>query len=71
MRGKGVKPVRGGPVGDLICRVLVETPVNLTERQKELLREFDESVAAGGDRHSPQSSSWLDGVKSFFEKMGL
>jgi molecular chaperone DnaJ len=71
MRGKGVKPVRGGPVGDLICRVLVETPVNLTERQKELLREFDESVVAGGDRHSPQSSSWLDGVKSFFEKMGL
>ena len=71
MRGKGVKPVRGGVVGDLICRVLVETPVNLTERQKELLRQFDESVQAGGNKHSPQSSSWLDGVKSFFEKMGL
>ncbi len=71
MRGKGVKPVRGGVVGDLICRVLVETPVNLTERQKELLRELDESVQAGGERHSPHSSSWLDGVKSFFEKMGL
>jgi molecular chaperone DnaJ len=71
MRGKGVKPVRGGPVGDLICRVLVETPVNLTERQKELLRELDESVQAGGEKHSPHSSSWLDGVKSFFEKMGF
>jgi len=71
MRGKGVKPVRGGVVGDLICRVLVETPVNLTERQKELLRELDESVQAGGERHSPHSSSWLDGVKSFFEKMGF
>jgi len=71
MRAKGVKPVRGGPVGDLICRVLVETPVNLTERQKELLRELDESVSAGGDKHSPHSSSWLDGVKNFFEKMGL
>ncbi|MGB5833669.1 MAG: molecular chaperone DnaJ, partial [Thiohalocapsa sp.] len=71
MRGKGVKPVRGGPVGDLICRVLVETPVNLTERQKELLREFDESVSAGGKHHSPHSSTWIDGVKSFFEKMGL
>lgn len=71
MRSKGVKPVRGGPIGDLICRVLVETPVNLTERQKELLREFDESVVAGGDMHSPHSSSWLDGVKNFFEKMGL
>jgi molecular chaperone DnaJ len=71
MRGKGVKPVRGGPVGDLLCRVVVETPVNLTERQKELLKEFDASVSAGGKHHSPQSSSWIDGVKSFFEKMGL
>ncbi|MCF8005526.1 MAG: molecular chaperone DnaJ [Chromatiaceae bacterium] len=71
MRGKGVKPVRGGPVGDLLCRVIVETPVNLTERQKELLREFEDSVSAGGKHHSPQSSSWLDGVKHFFEKMGL
>jgi molecular chaperone DnaJ len=71
MRGKGVKPVRGGPVGDLICRVQVETPVNLTDRQKELLRELDESLGAGGKHHSPHSSTWLDGVKSFFEKMGL
>ena len=71
MRGKGVKPVRGGPVGDLICRVLVETPVNLTEHQKNLLRELEDSFVAGGDRHSPHSSSWLDRAKSFFEKMGL
>jgi molecular chaperone DnaJ len=71
VRGKGVKPVRGGAIGDLICRVIVETPVNLTERQKELLRELDESVQAGGKKHSPQSTSWVDGVKSFFEKMGL
>lgn len=69
IRGKGVKPVRGGPVGDLVCRVTVETPVNLTERQKELLREFEASVQEGGSRHSPQSHSWLDGVKSFFERM--
>jgi molecular chaperone DnaJ len=71
MRGKGVKPVRGGPVGDLICRVLVETPVNLTDKQKDLLRQLDETMQAGGSKHSPQSSTWLDGVKSFFEKMGL
>jgi molecular chaperone DnaJ len=71
MRGKGVKPVRGGPVGDLICRVLVETPVNLTDKQKDLLRQLDETMRAGGSKHSPQSSTWLDGVKSFFEKMGL
>ncbi|MBN2886744.1 MAG: molecular chaperone DnaJ [Chromatiaceae bacterium] len=71
VRGKGVKSVRGGVVGDLICRVAIETPVNLTERQKELLREFEESMRDSGSRHNPQSHSWLDGVKSFFEKMGL
>ncbi|MBB1126349.1 molecular chaperone DnaJ [Thiospirillum jenense] len=71
MRGKGVKPVRGGPVGDLICRVLVETPVNLTDRQKELLHELEASFVAGGDKHSPNSSSWLDRAKNFFEKMGF
>ena len=71
MRGKGVKPVRGGPVGDLICRVVVETPVNLTDRQKELLRELDKSLTSGGKHHNPNATGWLDGVKSFFEKMGL
>ena len=67
MRGKGVKPVRGGPVGDLLCRVNVETPVNLTRRQKELLQEFSGEISEGGSRHSPQASSWLDGVKKFFD----
>ena len=67
LRGKGVKPVRGGPIGDLICRVTVETPVNLTKQQKELLHEFAKSMEQGGKRHSPQESSWLDGVKKFFE----
>ncbi len=71
IRGKGVKPVRESVTGDLICRVLVEVPVNLTERQKELLREFEESVQEGGSRHNPQASTWLDGVKSFLEKMGF
>jgi molecular chaperone DnaJ len=72
MRSKGVKPVRGGPQGDLICRVVVETPVNLTERQKELLKEFDATLQGhSGKKHSPTSSGWLDGVKTFFEKMGF
>ena len=72
MRGKGVKPVRGGPQGDLICRVLVETPVNLTERQKELMHELDQTLQGkSAKKHSPTSSGWLDGVKTFFEKMGL
>ncbi|OQX47710.1 MAG: hypothetical protein B0D85_00725 [Candidatus Sedimenticola endophacoides] len=67
MRGKGVRPVRGGAVGDLLCRVMVETPVNLTERQKDLLRQLDETMRGSADRHSPQSSSWLDGVKRFID----
>ncbi|MCF6280600.1 MAG: molecular chaperone DnaJ [Candidatus Polarisedimenticolaceae bacterium] len=71
MRNKGVVPVRGGPQGDLLCRVLVETPVNLTDKQEELLRAFDETVKEGGERHHPKSSSWLGGVKSFIEKMGF
>ncbi|HHB92222.1 MAG TPA: molecular chaperone DnaJ, partial [Thioploca sp.] len=66
IRNKGVKPVRGGSIGDLHCRVIVETPVNLTNRQKELLKEFNESI---GDKHSPKQSSWVDGVKKFFEDM--
>ncbi|RMG27454.1 MAG: molecular chaperone DnaJ, partial [Gammaproteobacteria bacterium] len=51
LRGKGVKPVRGGPVGDLLCRVVVETPVNLTPRQKELLREFEKTLDEQGSSH--------------------
>jgi len=66
LRSKGVKPMRGGMAGDLICRVIIETPVNLSKRQKELLQELDQSL--GGDaKHSPKSKSWFDGVKSFFD----
>jgi molecular chaperone DnaJ len=71
MRGKGVKPVRGGPVGDLMCRVLVETPVKLTVEQEELIKRLDESMKKGGSKHSPHSTSWVDGVKKFFENMGF
>ncbi|MCA1804770.1 MAG: molecular chaperone DnaJ [Xanthomonadaceae bacterium] len=69
LRGKGVSPVRGGPTGDLLCRVLVETPANLNPEQKELLRNFEQTLHEGGSRHRPQESSWLDGVKKFFEGM--
>ncbi len=69
LRGKGVRPVRGSGPGDLFCRVEVETPVNLTAEQKRLLETFNEALQAGGDRHRPRSSSWLDGVRRFFEKM--
>jgi molecular chaperone DnaJ len=70
LRGKGVKPVRAREPGDLFCRVEVETPVNLTGEQKRLLEAFNDALVAGGDRHRPRSTSWLDGVKRFFEKMG-
>lgn len=69
IRGKGVTPVRGGAPGDLLCRVNVETPVNLTARQKELLGELAETLEKGGEHHNPRGSSWLDSVKSFFENM--
>ena len=70
VRGKGVAPVRGGGAGDLICQVVVETPVKLTSRQKELLKELDDSMKGeGGTQHTPQNRSWVDGVKRFFEDM--
>lgn len=69
LRGKGVRSVRGGGIGDLICRVSVETPVNLSKQQKELLRKFGESMSGHSGKHSPRASSWLDGVKKFFEEM--
>jgi len=65
LREKGVKPVRGGPTGDLLCKVVIETPVNLTEEQRELLRKFAATMQ-DGSRHSPREKSWFDGVKQFF-----
>ena len=66
LRGKGVVPVRGGAQGDLLCRVMVETPVKLTEHQKKILKEFQASLK-GGDKHSPRKKTWFDNVKTFFE----
>lgn len=64
VRGKGVKPVRESMVGDLICRILVETPVNLTREQKDLLKQFQATLDGDGSSHqSPHK-------KSFFEKLG-
>lgn len=68
LRGKGMKSVRSHAIGDLLCKVVVETPVNLSREQKELLTQFQESLDAGKS-HSPRSSSWFDGVKKFFEDM--
>jgi molecular chaperone DnaJ len=67
LRGKGVQSVRGGAVGDLLCRVIVETPVRLSKEQKELLEQFQASLDGKAAKHSPKHSSWLDGVKKFFD----
>lgn len=69
LRNKGVRSVRGGVQGDLLCRVIVETPVKLNARQKELLQEFQATLEEGGKSHSPKAHSWLDGVKKFFDDM--
>ena len=71
LRGKGVAPVRGGAPGDLMCRVTVETPVDLTKRQKELLKELQASFDEGGSKQSPRKTSFFEGVKSFFDDMKL
>lgn len=70
MRGKGVKSVRGGAQGDLLCRVVVETPVSLSDKQKALLRELEESFGGvAGEKNSPRSKSFFDGVKKFFDDL--
>jgi molecular chaperone DnaJ len=69
LRGKGVKTVRDPRVGDLFAKVAVETPVNLTNEQQELLSKFDESIRKGGEKHSPRAGGWLDTVKRFFERI--
>src|SRR6202162_4464153 len=66
LRGKGIKGVRSSSHGDLHCHVAVETPVNLTERQKELLREFENINEKDSERHNPRAKSWMNKVKNFF-----
>jgi molecular chaperone DnaJ len=66
VREKGVKPVRGGAAGDLFCRVVVETPVSLSNEQRELLRKFEVSLQEGAGAHKPREQTFLDGVRKFF-----
>ena len=67
LRGKGIKGVRSSYPGDLYCHVSVETPIKLTEHQRKLLKELDESFRKSGDRHSPNSKTWSDRVKDLFK----
>ena len=68
LRGKGVAPVRGGATGDLLCRVVLETPVNLNSEQRAILEQFEKSLA-GNSKHSPRTNNWFDGVKKFFDNL--
>jgi molecular chaperone DnaJ len=67
LKAKGIKGVRSHEPGDLFCHVVVETPVALTERQRQLLREFDSITQQDSARHNPRAKGWLDKVKEFFE----
>jgi molecular chaperone DnaJ len=69
LRGKGVRNVRNDHVGDLICRVVVETPVKLDKHQRELLEQFETSFGDDSAAHTPRATSWLDGVKQFWERV--
>ena len=66
LRGKGIKGVRSSYPGDLYCHIAIETPVKLSEHQRKLLKELDESLKKGGGKHSPNENSWTDRLKSFF-----
>ncbi len=68
LRGKGIKGVRSHTHGDLLCHVVVETPVSLTERQKELLRELEEINSDSTGVHNPRAKSWMDKVRDFFSQ---
>lgn len=71
LRGKGVQSVRSGSVGDLMCKVIIETPVNLNASQKELLQQLDSSMGTGSDaaKYRPKESGFFDGVKKFFDDL--
>jgi molecular chaperone DnaJ len=66
LRGKGIRGVRSSGHGDLICHVAIETPVNLTSRQKELLQELEAINLKGGGKHNPRAKSWMEKVREFF-----
>ncbi|MCY4264232.1 MAG: molecular chaperone DnaJ [Gammaproteobacteria bacterium] len=67
LRQKGVTPIRSRVAGDLLCRVVIETPVQLTVRQKEILEEFQTIGKEQGSRQSPKKTTWFDGVKKFVD----
>ncbi len=70
LRDKGVKSARTQHTGDLLCRVLVETPIRLTQEQKQLLQQLDTQLKQGGNKHSPKANSWFQNIKKFIQDLG-
>lgn len=69
LKGKGVKPIRSHAPGDMLCRIVIETPVHLTAKQKELLKDFQASLDGEDRKQSPNKESFLSGVRKFFDEM--
>ncbi|MCK7458198.1 molecular chaperone DnaJ [Idiomarina aminovorans] len=71
LRGKGVKSVRTGAIGDLICKVVIETPVNLSSKQRDMLEALEESMGTGDEaaKFRPKEKGFFDGVKQFFDDL--
>ncbi|MDX1556038.1 MAG: DnaJ C-terminal domain-containing protein, partial [Xanthomonadales bacterium] len=68
LKGKGVRSVRSNRQGDLMCRVQVETPVKLSAEQKELLKQFEQSIGKNTAKHNPRARGWMDSVRQFFTR---
>jgi molecular chaperone DnaJ len=69
LRGKGVKSVRSSITGDLMCKVVVETPVNLSKEQADLLRKLEETMGKQQAHHRPKETGFFEGVKKFFDDL--
>jgi molecular chaperone DnaJ len=69
LRGKGVKSVRSSSTGDLMCKVVIETPVNLSGDQADLLRQLEEKMGKSDKKHSPKETGFFEGVKNFFDEL--
>jgi molecular chaperone DnaJ len=69
LKGKGVKSVRSHHVGDLMCRIVLETPVKLSRQQKQLLQEFEDAYKDDNTEHNPRTETWLSSVREFFERL--
>ena len=69
LRNRGAPSARRAGTGDLLCRVVVETPVHLTEAQQDKLRAFDADLKGSDGKHTPKGATWFQSVKDFFDRL--